>query len=61
MFISVKLLVSLIAALLLAATSIYIHERNVQQQIRQARRFQQQVNQAPKKAWGNSADTISKW
>ena len=61
MFISLKLLVSLIAALLLAATSIYIHERNREQQIRQAQQFQQQVNQAPKKAWGKSAGTISKW
>ena len=62
MYLVVKVLLSVIAALTLAlATSTYLQHRQAQEQKAHARQFQREMQHAGSKTWGNSAKTIQNW
>ena len=62
MYLVVKVLLSVIAALMLAlATSTYLQHRQKQEQKAHAEQFQREVQRAGSKNWGNSAKTIQNW
>jgi len=62
MYLVVKVLLSVIAALTLAlATSSYLQHRQEQEQKAHAEQFQRDMQRAGSKSWGNSAKTIQTW
>ena len=62
MYLVVKVLVSVIAALMLAlATSTYLQHREHQQQKAHAEQFQREMQRAGSKNWGKSAKNIQNW
>jgi uncharacterized membrane protein (DUF106 family) len=62
MYVVVKVLLSVIAALTLAlATSTYLQHRQAQEQKARAEQFQREMQRAGSKNWGNSAKTIQNW
>jgi len=62
MYVVVKVLLSIIAALTLAlATSAYLQQRQAQEQKAHAEQFRREMQHAGSKNWGNSAKTIQNW
>ena len=61
MYLVVKVLLSVIAALMVAlATSSYLEHRQ-QEQKEHAEQFRREMQRAGSKNWGNSAKTIQTW